>query len=126
MADRHPWTGALLPDYMRVVVGPAYTGPRQTIVDMRPGAPTWPWIQRVDVPTVGGIVTSFIDTGAPGGTYQPTAQELPELVTTAPFPGPSGVPRVTETALAGVPWWLWLLFAIGAASALQSRGTREY
>jgi hypothetical protein len=118
MSERDPLSGAPLPAYEHVVTGPDYTGPpgrpRQTVVDMRPGATLPSWIRRLDVPSGSVTVTTFYDTGAPGGTYQPgDAQSLPDLTVTAP------------RLIAGMPWWLLALIAVGALAAIQSRGTRE-
>jgi hypothetical protein len=80
--DVHPWTGLPLESWQTLVIGPDFTGPRVTVVDVRSGARLEPWIERVDVPIRSGVnVTTFADTGEPGGTYQP--QQLPDLVATS-------------------------------------------
>lgn len=90
MPELHPWTGQPLEPWQTIVRGPAYTGPRVTVVDTRPGARLEPWIERREIPAGPGMtVTTFVDTGLPGGTYLPDAQQLPELVSVAEQPSPA-------------------------------------
>lgn len=112
--ELNPLTGRPLESWQTLVIGPAETwnvfdqGPRRTVVDIRPGAMLPPWIVRLDIPiAAGSTVTAFMDNGQPGGSYAPSAQVLPDLVTTAPAPAPS----------AASPW-LWLL-VLASAIALS-------
>jgi len=107
MAELNPLTGRPLEAWQTLVVGPSSTwnafdqGPRRTVVDIRPGAPLPPWIVRLDIPVgSGAYVTAFTDNGEPGGSYSPSAQQLPDLVTSAP-----------RLELAGVSWGTFLLIA---------------
>lgn len=86
---RDPLTGEPLPEWKTVVTGPDFTGPRRTIVNNRPGAELPAWIVRIDIPIDEyTTITQFLDTGAPGGLYQPDdAQQLPDLTAVvSPFP----------------------------------------
>lgn len=80
----------LLP-WQRLVMGPASTGPRVTVVDLTAPEGWMPWITRDSA----GNPT---DTGTtPGGTWDGSgSQHLPDLVVT------------------GQPWWVWaLVVALG-------------
>lgn len=68
----NPLDGNPLQPNQTVVTGPAYTGPRQTVVDVSNPSSWPPWIVAVN-----GQPT---DTGAAGGTFTP--QILPEISVT--------------------------------------------
>jgi len=109
MAELNPLTGRPLEAWQTLVVGPSSTwnafdqGPRRTVVDMRPGAALPSWIVRLDIPVgSGSYVTAFTDNGEPGGSYSPSAQQLPDLVTSAPR---------LELAGVGMSWGTFLILA---------------
>lgn len=84
-------TRALQP-WQRIVRGPANTGPRVTVVDLRDPGTWFPWISRDSAgnPIDAGTVV--------GGTWDGSgAQPLPDL---------------TTMGAAGQPWWVW---AVGLA-----------
>lgn len=110
--DLNPLTGRPLEAWQQLVIGPPETwnafdhGPRRTVVDTRRGAVLPAWIVRLDIPvSPGAYVTVFQDTGQPGGSYNPDAQQLPDLVTTAP-------------QLAGARWSWAALLAIALSFAI--------
>lgn len=114
MAVLNPLTGQPLTAWQTIVTGPASTlgprpgggsGPRLTVVDMREGATLPPWIVRIEIPAGDGVyVTAFQDNGAPGGSYQPTAQQLPDLETTVPPPTWWAAGLLVALLAAGIAW----------------------
>ena len=88
----------------QVVIGSAATGYRRTVIDTTPGAVLPAWIVALEIPLddQGTTLTQYVDTGAPGGSYQPDRpQYLPDLVSNV-------APATTSSS------WLVALLAIGA------------
>jgi hypothetical protein len=90
----------------QVITGSAATGYRRTTIDTAPGATLPPWILALHIPidSDGTTLTTYVDNGQPGGTYQPRGvQTLPDLVSNV---APSYTWLVYLVAIGAGLWWL--------------------
>lgn len=103
----NPLDGRPLEAWQVLVTGPAITGPRQTVVDTRPGAVVPVWIDAMVLPDGGSL---YVDNGALGGTYD----------------GISTLPDLTVNGANLLPLVVLGLVVLGAWGLKRARGSREW